>query len=302
MQLTSSENLNCKKEGMSNLESCLIKSTIVLAPDLVELPRLIDNIRLFYSHKFREIKLARLIDLAKKSYKAEEDAENICHYFDEIMAKMKWIFSHKGKVDFKNEGEKQACMWLLCTLLCDNFQLPNKKNVFYTGVGFGEYWALTYRMYQLGQISFREAVWLTKSRGERMSLLMDKYYMVTIKEEDRSFLCNMLPKNSKVGILTLKQNRHYLYGTEEELKRVAKHYKVEMKESLPYFSQYISRFIYTYAKKFPFAEAPTDSQLILSREVESIEQLIIKQCCNKFNERAIRQEIAYYEPYTIKEI
>ena len=39
-----------------------------------------------------------------------------------------------------------------------------------------------------------------------------------------------------------------------------------------------------------------------SQDAPSIEKLLIRQCCNGFNERILREEIACYEPFTLKEI
>lgn len=281
--------------------SGLIKSTIVLAPDLVEMPRLVTNIKSIYSSQFRNVKITRMMELANKSQKAHEDSEKIKETFNEIIKTMQGLFAQK-KVTFKGEGERQACMWLLCTMFCDNLNLPNEKNIFYSGIGFGEFWALTYRMYQTGQISFREAIWLTKTRGDRMSMLTERYYKIVVKEENKQNLYSKISKNSNIGILTLKNNRYYLYGTQRDLEKVSKAYKLEMQESIPYFTQYYSQFIRSYAKRFPYAESTIDSQLILSKEPSSIEKLIIRQCCNSFNERALREEIACYEPFELREI
>ena len=281
--------------------SGLIRSTIVLAPDLVEMPRLITNIKGLYSNQFRNIKIARMTELANNSQKAQEDTEKVKETFNEIIKTMQRLFTQKSVV-FKGEGERQACMWLLCTMFCDNLNLPNKKCVFYSGIGFGEFWALTYRMYQNGQISFREAIWLAKLRGDRMSLLTEKYYRIIVKEENKKTLNAMISKHSNIGMLTLKNNKYYLYGTQRDLEKIAKFYKLEMQESIPYFTQYFSQFIRTYAKRFPYAESTIDSQLILSKEAINIEKLVVRQCCTGFNERVLREEIACYEPFELREL
>lgn len=281
--------------------SGLIKSTIVLAPDLVEMTRLITNFKSMYSSQFRNLRFNRMLDLANNSKKANEDTEKIKETFNEIIKNFQRTLLQK-EVAFKSEGERQACMWLLCTIFCDNLKLPDKKNVFYSGVGFGEFWALTYRMYQNGQISFREALWLTKTRGDRMSLLTEPYYRISVKEENRKNLNALISKKSNVGMLSLKNNRYYLYGTQRDLDKIAKSYKVQLENSIPYFTQYYSQFMRIYAKRFPCSDSAVDSQIILFRDAPSIEQLLIRQCCNGFNERILREEIACYEPFTLKEI
>ena len=281
--------------------SGLIQSTIVLAPDLVDMPRLITNFKSIYSIQFRNLKFNRMLDLANNSKKASEDTEKIKETFNEIIKNFQRALLQK-EVTFKSEGERQACMWLLCTIFCDNLKLPDKKNVFYSGIGFGEFWALTYRMYQNGQISFREALWLTKTRGDRMSLLTEKYYRISVKEVNRKNLNALISKKSNVGMLSLKNDHYYLYGTQRDLDKVAKSYKVKLEDSIPYFTQYYSQLIRSYAKRFPCAESAVDSQIILFREAPSIEKLLISQCCNGFNERILREEIACYEPFSLKEI
>lgn len=302
MQLQALSNSLTQQEEFPMTVSGLIKSTIVLAPDLIELPRLMNNMKNIYSPKFRNAKLSRMEDLAKNSQKANEDSEKMMQYFNEMIDKMKHHFFAKKEVAFENEGDRQACMWLLCTIFCDNLNLPNKKNIFYSGIGFGEFWALTYRMYKKGQISFREAVWLAKNRGTRMSLLTDEYYVLSVREERKADLLALMSKNSDVGILSLKENQYYLYGKKKELEKVANHYRVEMKKSIPFFTQYYSQMMRTYAKRFPFAEEEVDEQLILMKNADTIEQLVKNQACTRFDENALRREIAFYEPYQLKEI
>jgi len=302
MQSQITTQTNFSSQVLPKTETGLIKSTIVLAPDLVEMPRLIKNARMLYASTFRKVKEPRLKDLSLKGLKAQEDSEKICKYFDEIVKKMRWILSHNVEPFFETEGDRQACMWLLCTIYCDNMMLPNRKNVFYSGVGFGEFWALTYRMYQLEQISFREAIWLAKRRGDRMSLIMEPYYTVSVREKKKEYLYALLPKKSKIGILSTTRHYYHLYGTQEELRRVAEYYKAEVKESIPFFSSYLLNFVRPYAERFPMADQEPDTQLILSRQTEDIEELIVKQVCNRFDEDMLRTEISFYEPNEIREI
>lgn len=280
----------------------LIQSTIVLAPDLVDLPRLITNVRR-YSFSYRKLKLERLKELAENSANFSNDDESVNKTFEEVFAKITWIFTHpEGKVTFDDDGEKQACMWLLCTMFCDQLKLLEKKNVFYAGTGFGEFWALTYRMYKTKQISFKMAVKLAKSRGTKMSLCMGQYSVLNVKELKRDNLYSLLPKKTNIGVLALNHGRYYLYGKDEELKRIARSYDAKPKKSVPYFTPYLTTFARLYAMRFPNANSPVDPQIISANEVNSNYQLLIKQLCESADERMLMKEISCYEPYDLKTI
>lgn len=295
--LRNSDNMEVAKE------SGLIKSTIVLAPDLVDFSRLLDNIRNLFPPVYRNVKLRRFREMAEKSHHAQEDSETIRKCFDGILEKMEYLFFHKVKDDFfQNSGEKQACMWLLCTMYCDNLHLPEQKNIFYTGIGFGEFWALTYRMYLTGKISFREAVQQAKLRGISMELLADPYYVVHVKDMKKERIIAFLPRQPKVGILATKGNQYYLYGTKEDLRRIAYHCSLSMQRSLPFFSQYMYVMSQQYSRRFPHGEEAIDPQVIYLSNVTSLKSLVEKQFYECVDEAAIRRELSCYEPCSIKEI
>lgn len=303
MQLHSSQSMQELKEKWQTTKEGLILSTIVLAPDLIDLPRLLRNFKQKYSYQERLKKLNWIREVAEESSKRKEETEAIQKSFEMIWQGFSKIcLQEKEENLLKNEGEKQAFMWLLCTIFCDGFHLPNQKNIFYTGIGYGEFWAVTYRMYQVGQISLKEAVYLARSRGNRMSLTMEPYYMVHIRENKRQSVYAFLPRNSKAGVLATKKTHYYLYGKAEDLKKIAVCYSVEMQESVPYFSNYLLDFAHAFARRFPCGENAIDDQIILTRGYKNIEELIKWQFCSRVDEEAIRKEISYYEPNLVRNI
>ena len=303
MQVQSSKTLLTEKEGLIFNENGLIESTIVLAPDLIELPRLLKKIRQSYSLGERLRKLNRFQKLADKSVVHLRDAENVDKTYGLMWRKFyQFCLQKEDSISFANEGEKQSFMWILCTIFCDTFQLPDNKSIFYTGIGFGEFWALTYRMYQVGKISLQEGIYLSKIRGDRMTLLTDSFYEVHVRESKKQTLYALLPKNGKVGVLALKKNQYYLYGKKDDLEKVVKHYNVTMQESIPYFSSYLLDFANAFAKRFPCGEEKLDNQLIFPKEYRSIQGFVKSQFSSCADEEAVRREISFYEPNVIRRI
>lgn len=280
----------------------LISSTIVLAPDLVEMPRVVKRLRYSRSPTFCRKGFERLEQLANQGALARKDSLSDVRVFESTCQKARQLLLPKQELSFESEGERQACMWLLCSLIVGRWNLPESKTIFYSGFGFGEFWALTYRMYLTGKISLRGAVRLAKQRGIAMSLYAGERYMVSVYEPDAKILYQILPCNFDGGILSTCLKYHYIYGKKEQLEGVADYYRARLQESLPFFSRDLKKVARDYVARFPPIDNQVDSQVIVADEEASLRRLLIDEFCTSCQERKLMRVLACYEPMTLRRV
>lgn len=234
------------------------KVRVVYAPNQTELSAVRRRIKEHDEEKVKEALLDFLSELAICG-EEETSAFNGSEFAAQISVEAHAFFSEQKK--HYNEIYMQPLMWILTTI---HWRLEREAmktegqtfdKTYYAGCSFGEFWAITYNLYENKKINLLEAVFLAYFRGKTMRDCIKSFennkntefgkaiFKPANSDEKQMILQNVseLEKyfNRPIGKLYLRNGLCCFFGAEHSLKGLARKFKGRFIPSMPFHSKYL---------------------------------------------------------------